>query len=296
MRMWSSSASSAIVDLCSGEKSVDAIVSMVMQFCIAIQRSKRKLLKYARIIENREDFNVIDALRDICNHRKFYSAPNFVPGNMRCCLEATRLINIVMNNVLQLKSRPFDNQNPDHLSLLNQFWQNMKPGRPRSDVLVSNEWLELGFQGSDPSTDFRSMGCLALIQLEHFSKHRNEAAILILGLFSNNSRYFPFAIIGVNITRFVLELIDEKRILRLLIENLGHVVAGDLHSYEIMPSDDSICINFGVSIIHDFYCIIFEEFYLQWVIVNPDNVIQFSDIFDVVKASIRKKYPSLSSS
>lgn len=272
---------------------MDAVVQMVMDFCLALRKSKKKLHHYCRILTTREDFDVIEALRDISNHRKCINAPDLVPENIRRCLEAVRLINIVTNRVVALKAEPVSGGNAQHVELLEQFWLNMKGERRRGRDFISSEWLELGFQGSDPSTDFRSMGALSLVQLVHFSKYRPEAAKLILNLFSKNTCYFPFAIIGVNITRFVLELIDELRIFRVLVENLGHVVAGDLSTYEIMPSEDAVCINFGLGVVHDFYCVIFEEFYLQWVIINPANVMQFADIFEIVKASIRRKYIAL---
>eukprot|EP01039_Chlorochromonas_danica_P000315 gene315-337_t len=297
MRIWSStSATSTIIELCSGEKNLQSIISMILDFCRTLKRSKKKLARYKHLLRNREDFNVLDACRDFCLHRKSHHTSQDIPENIRRCLETIRLINTISRRILALKNEPIHIYNAEHIELLNQFWSNIFPNRPRSESLISAEWLELGFQGSDPTTDFRSMGVLALIQLVHFSKYRPEAARMILQLFSQTQCYYPFAIIGVNITRFLLDLIDELRIFRLLVENLGHVVAGDLTTYEIMPSDDEVCINFGMTVVHDFYCIIFEEFYLQWVITNPVNVMQFSDIFDMVKASIRRKYAALEAS
>jgi hypothetical protein len=42
--------------------------------------------------------------------------------------------------------------------------------------LISKQWSEIGFQGDDPSTDFRGMGLLGLENLLFFSTHYNESA------------------------------------------------------------------------------------------------------------------------
>jgi hypothetical protein len=36
---------------------------------------------------------------------------------------------------------------------------------------ISNEWQEIGFQGSDPATDFRGAGYLGLKQLLSICEH-----------------------------------------------------------------------------------------------------------------------------
>jgi len=45
-----------------------------------------------------------------------------------------------------------------------QLWNNLQPnvtliGR------ISPQWTDIGFQGSDPATDFRGMGLLGLLDL-----------------------------------------------------------------------------------------------------------------------------------
>ncbi|CCW65109.1 unnamed protein product [Phytomonas sp. EM1] len=67
------------------------------------------------------------------------------------------------------RSTPFDNNNHDHLSLLQQLW--VAIGRPLSTYKRTGEhWEQLGFQGEDPATDLRGGGVLALRQLVHFAK------------------------------------------------------------------------------------------------------------------------------
>jgi hypothetical protein len=155
------------------------------------------------------------------------------------------------------------------------------------------DWTQLGFQGQDPSTDFRDMGMLGLTTLLYFSEHRNQVANFILHKlsFANKKCFYPFAIIGINITRFLIELIQEMRIQKTIIINLAHCLEGSkpLSEYDILPSDDNSCLQFGMNIIYDFYCVIFEEFYLQWTIVHPESIMSFNSIFEEVKKAIREK-------
>jgi hypothetical protein len=44
------------------------------------------------------------------------------------------------------------------------LWNTLKPGREISNR-ISKEWIEIGFQGADPATDFRGAGILGLKQL-----------------------------------------------------------------------------------------------------------------------------------
>ena len=44
----------------------------------------------------------------------------------------------------------------------------------------STQWQKIGFQGKDPSTDFRAMGLLALDNLYYFAEKYNENAQRIL--------------------------------------------------------------------------------------------------------------------
>lgn len=288
------SSSAKLIELCKGNKTRDEVPAMVLSVA-SLLLLPGQLERYGQLIRDRMDFLVDDAWRDICyKHKSIANSSGKIIENIIRSFEAIRLVNVVIIRLLLYKDEQFDPANQYHSYLLTELWNSLKPDRTHDFGFISQEWMELGFQGPDPSTDFRSMGILSLMQLVHFSKNRNQAARMILSKFTeNSSKYFPFAVIGVNITRFILDLVDEFRIHRILLQNLGHTVSGDLNNYEVAPSDDLVCIEFGLTVIHDFYCVVFEEFYLQWVVTNPENVMLFSSIFDQVKEKIRRNYCSL---
>jgi hypothetical protein len=291
-----------IHELCKHNKNQDELINMFIQFAhLLLHNKSHPQLK--DIIQQHQDINVEDVWHHLYQVRSSHRNDNILVDNMKKSLEMIKLMNIVIIRVYEMKNVTFDLFNSEHILLLNELWNNLRPDLPRSLIdennnvntnIITPDWVEIGFQGNDPTTDFRGMGILGLTQLYYFSRNRNQAARLILQVFTQEkSRYYPFAIIGINITRFLLDLIEENRIQKLLIENLGHSLAADLHTYQILPSADPICIEFGLNVINDIYCIIFEEFYLQWVIANPVNIMSFSAIFDQVKLSIRNKYPVL---
>jgi hypothetical protein len=59
---------------------------------------------------------------------------------------------------------PFINTLPDHETKLMKLWRNLLPDRKLTERKTM-EWVDIGFQGKDPATDFRGVGILGLEQL-----------------------------------------------------------------------------------------------------------------------------------
>ena len=103
-----------------------------------------------------------------------------------------------LQDVWNLTRVPYDSNNEEHENMLMLFWKNVFPGRPL-DNRITKMWGEIGFQGKDPATDFRGMGEFGLRQLLFFSEKHADVAQKIIG----EKRDYPFAIAGINISRFV---------------------------------------------------------------------------------------------
>lgn len=342
---------SEIKRICGKEcNSKEDIVDMILEFANMLITSN-KYSTYRYLILSHPDFIVDEIWFEICKLKKNkYSA--ILIENVKRCLEIIRLVNLIINMLYDYKNTVFNIGNQEHQLLLLKFRDQMKASITQTTVPITsldskeefpleintNDWVDLGFQSSDPSTDFRGMGILSLLQLNYFSEIRFQSSKLIYQTFTNtlppeltastvsgkkqplvdttsnglvsfpmlppspksngvkklNGVFYPFAIIGINITGFLFEMITEQRLYRYLIEHLSHLIAGDLKYFQVLPSHDPICLEFGINIVHDFYCMIFEEFYLQFVIMNPDTIMYFTRIFDEVKSTIRNKYPPLS--
>ncbi|KAL6008340.1 hypothetical protein ACLOJK_033849 [Asimina triloba] len=64
---------------------------------------------------------------------------------------------------------PYDGSNPDHQETLRALWCTAFPG-VELHGLVSEQWKDMGWQGKDPSTDFRGGGFISLDNLLFFAK------------------------------------------------------------------------------------------------------------------------------
>ncbi|CAG8821050.1 76_t:CDS:2, partial [Dentiscutata erythropus] len=69
----------------------------------------------------------------------------------------------------------YDTKNKLHEKKLLKLWELLMP-----DEVLQNrygeQWTKIGFQGKDPSTDFRGMGMLALDDLVYYAKNHPKSA------------------------------------------------------------------------------------------------------------------------
>ncbi|OLL24149.1 ELMO domain-containing protein B [Neolecta irregularis DAH-3] len=116
-----------------------------------------------------------------------------------------------------------------------EMWQALLPDLEKKEknyIMVGTNILDfkcfnsiqLGFQGSDPSTDFRAMGVLALTLIHRFSVSRVGLARHILQTSNSTSLtcdqdepWYSFGLAGIHITAFIVSLLDSGGLDRLLV-------------------------------------------------------------------------------
>uniref|UniRef100_A0A3Q1G893 ELMO/CED-12 domain containing 1 n=1 Tax=Acanthochromis polyacanthus TaxID=80966 RepID=A0A3Q1G893_9TELE len=81
--------------------------------------------------------------------------------------------------VEKLRREPYDCENAEHEEMLMKLWKELRPDTPLNGR-ISKQWCEIGFQGSDPKTDFRGMGLLGLHNLLYFAEHDKATALQML--------------------------------------------------------------------------------------------------------------------
>lgn len=157
----------------------------------------------------------------------------------------------------------FDSSERAHESSLEKLWQTLLPGQERPGGRYSKDWNRIGFQQADPASDFRGGGVLALDQLLYIATARTTVARHMLVTPADDMSRYPWACVGINITREVIRVIDE------------HLL--DLRLY-------GKSIEAGVDVINNIYADMFEILHHRWVSANPENVLAFPGVFkDFVK-------------
>lgn len=79
---------------------------------------------------------------------------------------------------------------------------------------VSNgtNWEQIGFQGSDPSTDLRSCGVLALLQMLYVVTQHPTLTRKLYQLSQHDILHYPLACTMINITRSCLQALRKKKL------------------------------------------------------------------------------------
>lgn len=85
-------------------------------------------------------------------------------------------------------------------------------------TFTGDHWMEIGFQGSDPSRDLRAAGMLAVLQLRYLTTVHRGFAQQLLELSNDQEQYFPFATVSINVTAICLQVLRSRACSRLLLE------------------------------------------------------------------------------
>ncbi|XP_054163144.1 ELMO domain-containing protein 2-like [Oppia nitens] len=156
------------------------------------------------------------------------------------------------------RSIAYDPNINDHQNMLKSLWEQLSD-EPLT-ALISKQWSDIGFQGDDPSTDFRGMGFLSLNNLLYFVTTYKDPARHILMHSLHPKHGFPFAIVGINLTHLALSLLTS-----------GNLKTHFFNSYNRL---------FKLEDFHKVYCYLFVTFDKLWLESRPQSVMEFSLIRD----------------
>ncbi|KAJ8505279.1 hypothetical protein OPV22_006165 [Ensete ventricosum] len=103
----------------------------------------------------------------------------------------------------------YDSSKKEHQEALWALWYAAYPGVELHGI-ISDQWKEMGWQGKDPSTDFRGGGFISLENLLFFAKNYPKS---FQGLLQKREGVravweYPFAVAGVNITFMLIQMLD----------------------------------------------------------------------------------------
>ncbi|GHP02503.1 hypothetical protein PPROV_000126000 [Pycnococcus provasolii] len=157
---------------------------------------------------------------------------------------------------------PYDPDNDDHCSLLRELWSLSFP-EEELVALKHAQWKKLGYQGEDPTTDFRGAGLLALQQLLHFARHESQTfQRLLLKKEGKRAEWeYPFAAAGVNITMTLLEISNVSK------SNVGTQPSRAKKEAvtAVSVAVGSLLVEEGDEFADDLYVVIFEVLERTWL-------------------------------
>ncbi|GMH21635.1 hypothetical protein Nepgr_023477 [Nepenthes gracilis] len=137
----------------------------------------------------------------VCAQRKESDArPSFdlTPAQKECLQRLQNRIDVT-----------YDSSNPLHQEALLALWNAAFPDEKLCG-LISEQWKEMGWQGKDPSTDFRGGGLISLENLLFLArKFPKSFQDLLRKQEGDRSLWeYPFAVAGVNITFMLIQMLD----------------------------------------------------------------------------------------
>ncbi|XP_004248988.1 uncharacterized protein [Solanum lycopersicum] len=107
----------------------------------------------------------------------------------------------------------YDGSIPEHQEALRALW---KAAFPVEELhgLISEQWKDMGWQGKDPSTDFRGAGFISLENLLYFARNFQKSFQDLLQKQEGDRALweYPFAVAGVNITFMLIQILDIEAI------------------------------------------------------------------------------------
>ncbi|KAL0052308.1 hypothetical protein WJX82_000024 [Trebouxia sp. C0006] len=125
--------------------------------------------------------------------------------------QASKRLEKERTRLLCLAKMPFDDSNLMHLRLLQSVYLSFVGG-PGPVGRYGPHWAALGFQGSDPTTDLRGCGILGLLHLLLLHEHDPANAQAIFKLSTAKDSEFPLAPGSLNITKWTLQMVRERKL------------------------------------------------------------------------------------
>ncbi|KAL5203816.1 hypothetical protein ABZP36_008687 [Zizania latifolia] len=127
----------------------------------------------------------------------------------RICMNLTPLQEERLQRLKHRMEVYFDSSRRDHQEALRALWHATYPDQELQG-LISEQWKDMGWQGRDPSTDFRGAGFISLENLLFFAKTFSGSFQRLLKKQCGNRATweYPFAVAGVNITFMIMQMLD----------------------------------------------------------------------------------------
>lgn len=179
------------------------------------------------------------------------------------------------HKLLELKSSreiSYNKSNPEHEDLLKKLWTLTYPN-VKLDSRVSEQWKQLGFQGTDPATDFRGMGLLGLLNLIYFAETYTDIfRKIVVTQATRKEKDYPVAVAGINVSQMLCDLLHIDQRLNTEGSDVNTIVI-----YQVLFDHPKA--------FEELYCIVFKVLDSTWDEMNA-SYMDFPKVIAAVKKRV----------
>ncbi|XP_030546244.1 ELMO domain-containing protein B isoform X1 [Rhodamnia argentea] len=168
---------------------------------------------------------------------------------------------------------PFDETRPDHQESLRSLWYAAFPNVVLT-ALISEQWKDMGWQGHNPSTDFRGCGFVSLENLLYFARTYPKSFHRLL--FKEGGKRatweYPFAVAGINVTFMLIQMLDLYSVKPRCLPGVNFVklLGEDEEAFDVL------------------YCIAFEMMDAQWLAMHA-SYMEFNEVLRVTRTQLERE-------
>lgn len=168
---------------------------------------------------------------------------------------------------------PYDCSSVKHQDALKELWRLAYPNR-QLPPLKSDLWKEMGWQNSDPSTDFRAAGFMSLENLIYFARNYPDSFHRLLHKADGKRAEweYPFAVGGVNISYMLVQMLD-------LQSGKMRTKAG-VHFVQLLDDD-------GVAF-DNLFCVAFQVLDSQWL-ARRASYMEFNEVLKSTRGQLEQE-------
>ncbi|KAB2068486.1 hypothetical protein ES319_A08G034200v1 [Gossypium barbadense] len=168
----------------------------------------------------------------------------------------------------------YDSSIPEHQEALRALWNAVFP-EEELHGLISEQWKEMGWQGKDPSTDFRGGGFISLENLLFFARHfpKSFKDLLWKQEGDRSAWEYPFAVAGVNITFMLIQMLDLEAV-------KPRTMVGAIFLKFLSENESAFDI---------LYCIAFKLMDRQWLAMRA-SYMDFNTVMKATRCQLEREF------
>ncbi|KAI5660813.1 hypothetical protein M9H77_20136 [Catharanthus roseus] len=168
---------------------------------------------------------------------------------------------------------PFDETRFDHQESLLTLW-NLSFPNIKLKSLISNQWKDMGWQGANPSTDFRGCGFISLENLLFFAKtYPGSFHRLLFKQGGQRATWeYPFAVAGINVSFMLIQMLDLHSAKPKCIPgfNFVRILGENEEAFDIL------------------YCIAFAMMDAQWLAMHA-SYMEFNEVLQATRTQLERE-------